>query len=176
MLILLADHGPAVSGATNTIITARAGKDIVSSLIAGLATIGPRFGGAIDASARTWYECVRDSISTADLITKMRRKGEYIPGIGHRLYSKFRPDDRVARLTDCVHELRQSRHLDFARAVEALTLEKKPNLILNVDGAIAAILLDIFGDIGMTRDEIETALDSGVFNAFFILARTIGLL
>ena len=33
-LILLADHGPAVSGATNSIVTARAGKDIVSSLIA----------------------------------------------------------------------------------------------------------------------------------------------
>lgn len=43
VLILLADHGPAVSGATNTIITARAGKDLISSLIAGLATIGPRF-------------------------------------------------------------------------------------------------------------------------------------
>jgi len=43
VLILLADHGPAVSGATNTIITARAGKDLVTSLIAGLTTIGPRF-------------------------------------------------------------------------------------------------------------------------------------
>jgi ATP citrate (pro-S)-lyase len=44
ILILLADHGPAVSGATNTIITARAGKDVVDSLCAGLLTIGPRFG------------------------------------------------------------------------------------------------------------------------------------
>ena len=34
VLILLADHGPAVSGATNTIVTARAGKDLVTSLIA----------------------------------------------------------------------------------------------------------------------------------------------
>lgn len=34
VLILLADHGSAVSGATNTIITARAGKDLVTSLIA----------------------------------------------------------------------------------------------------------------------------------------------
>lgn len=34
IVILLADHGPAVSGATNTIITARAGKDILSSLVA----------------------------------------------------------------------------------------------------------------------------------------------
>ncbi len=34
VIILLADHGPAVSGATNTIITARAGKDVVDSMCA----------------------------------------------------------------------------------------------------------------------------------------------
>ena len=34
-----ADHGPAVSGAHNTIVTARAGKDLVSSLVSGLLTI-----------------------------------------------------------------------------------------------------------------------------------------
>lgn len=61
--MITADHGPAVSGAHNTIITARAGKDLVSSLVSGLVTIGtlfifflcniagPRFGGAIDDAA-----------------------------------------------------------------------------------------------------------------------------
>ena len=39
VIILLADHGPAVSGATNTIITARAGKDVVDSVCAGLLAI-----------------------------------------------------------------------------------------------------------------------------------------
>jgi ATP citrate (pro-S)-lyase len=39
ILILLADHGPAVSGANNAIVTARAGNDLKSSLIAGLTTI-----------------------------------------------------------------------------------------------------------------------------------------
>ncbi len=33
ILQLTADHGPAVSGAHNCIITARAGKDLVSSLV-----------------------------------------------------------------------------------------------------------------------------------------------
>ena len=41
-LIVTADHGPAVSGAHNTIVTARAGKDLVSSLTSGLLTIGDR--------------------------------------------------------------------------------------------------------------------------------------
>ena len=37
--MVTADHGPAVSGAHNTIVTARAGKDLVSSVTAGLLTI-----------------------------------------------------------------------------------------------------------------------------------------
>jgi ATP citrate (pro-S)-lyase len=32
ILMLLADHGPSVSGANNTIVAARADKDLVSSL------------------------------------------------------------------------------------------------------------------------------------------------
>jgi len=44
ILMVTADHGPAVSGAHNTIGSARAGKDLVSSLASGLLTIGPRFG------------------------------------------------------------------------------------------------------------------------------------
>lgn len=65
-----ADHGPAVSGAHNTIVTARAGKDLVSALCSGLLTIGPRFGGALDKAAemftqvcgkRRWYATWRCS-------------------------------------------------------------------------------------------------------------------
>jgi len=44
VIVLIADHGPAVAGATNAITTSRAGNDIKSSLISGLATIGSRFG------------------------------------------------------------------------------------------------------------------------------------
>ena len=34
-IMLCADHGPCVSGAHNSIVTARAGKDLVSSLVSG---------------------------------------------------------------------------------------------------------------------------------------------
>jgi len=51
-LVIMADHGPAVSGAQNTIVTARAGKGLVESLVSGLLTIGPRFGGAVADAAR----------------------------------------------------------------------------------------------------------------------------
>jgi len=68
------------------------------------------------------------------------------------------------------------KHLDFALEVESITLEKKANLILNVDGMIAAMLLDIMSDIGMSYDEIQEYIDAGIFNGLFILARTTGFI
>jgi len=56
ILMVCADHGPAVSGAHNTIVAARAGKDLVSSLASGLLTISPRFGGALDGAAAIFTE------------------------------------------------------------------------------------------------------------------------
>jgi len=41
-----------VSGAHNSIVASRAGKDLVSSLCSGLLTIGDRFGGAINDAAK----------------------------------------------------------------------------------------------------------------------------
>ncbi|XP_058227164.1 ATP-citrate synthase beta chain protein 1-like isoform X2 [Rhododendron vialii] len=46
-IMLCANHGPCVSGAYNTKVTARSGKDLVSSLVVGLLTIGARFGGLL---------------------------------------------------------------------------------------------------------------------------------
>lgn len=72
MLILTADHGPAVSGAHNTIVTARAGKDLISSLCSGLLTIGPRFGGAIDGAAAMFSAAVDEGLTPQEFIDKMR--------------------------------------------------------------------------------------------------------
>ena len=47
------------AGAHNTIVTSRAGKDLVSCLVSGLLTIGPRFGGAIDDAARFFQVWLR---------------------------------------------------------------------------------------------------------------------
>ena len=47
---------PPLAGAHNAIVTSRAGKDLISCLVSGLLTIGPRFGGAIDDAARYFQE------------------------------------------------------------------------------------------------------------------------
>jgi citrate synthase len=70
-----------------------------------------------------------------------------------------------------------SKYLDFALAVEKITTEKKNNLILNVDGCIAACFLDMCESSGeFTSDEINEIVELGYLNAFFVLGRSIGLM
>ncbi len=176
VLILLADHGPAVSGAINTIVTARAGKDLISSLIAGLATIWPRFGGAIDGAATGFFSAVHNWRSPEQYVDDHKGRGELIQWIGHRVKSKYNPDTRCSLLLEIAAHFPTSTHIDFAKAVEKLTLEKKPNLILNVDGHIAALLLDLMIGIGMDATDIQHYLNAGIANAFFVLARSIGFI
>lgn len=173
---LTIDHGPQVSGAVNTIITARAGKDIVDSLAAGLLTIGPRFGGATNAAATVWHQAVSNEQTADQIIKAHTKKNEPIPGIGHKKYRLDQPDPRVAIINEFLQKnLTTHNHLNKAREVEALTLEKKPNLILNVDGIIAAGMLDILSekeDYDFAR--LSSLIETGFFNALFVIPRTVG--
>merc|ERR1712178_548850 len=95
VLMITADHGPAVSGAHNTIVTARAGKDLVSALCSGLLTIGPRFGGALDDAAKMFSDAHDSGISPKGFVDTMKRGNKLIMGIGHRIKSISNPDQRV---------------------------------------------------------------------------------
>lgn len=176
ILILLADHGPAVSGATNAMITARAGNDLKSSLIAGLTTIWPRFGGAIDWAATYFLQAVADGITPNEFVTSMKKAGLNIPWIWHKVKSKFNPDKRCEILLELAEKFPNKKHLQFALAVEEITVEKRCNLILNVDGMIAVMLIDLFEDLWLSHQEIREYIEAGIFNAFFILARTTGFI
>ena len=85
--MVTADHGPAVSGAHNTIIASRAGKDLVSSLASGLLTIGDRFGGALDGAAREFSQAYDSNMIPMEFVNSMRKQHKLIPGIGHRVKS-----------------------------------------------------------------------------------------
>lgn len=173
VIILLADHWPAVSWATNAIITSRAWNDLKSSLIAWLTTIWPRFGWAIDWAWKYFFENVKDNISPEDFVKNMKSKWINIPWIWHKVKSKFNPDKRCEILLNLSKNFPYKKHINFALEVERLTLEKKPNLILNVDWMIASLMLDIFKDLNMTDNEIKDYIEAWIFNWFFILARSI---
>ncbi|CAD7014258.1 unnamed protein product [Ceratitis capitata] len=128
-LMVTADHGPAVSGAHNTIVCARAGKDLVSSVVSGLLTIGDRFGGALDGSARQFSEAYDSNLHPMDFVNQMRKEGRLIMGIGHRVKSINNPDVRVKIIKEFVLENFPSAPLlRYALEVEKITTSKKPNL------------------------------------------------
>lgn len=176
ILRLLVDHGPYVSGAVNTIIASRAGRDLVSSLSAGLLTVGPRFGGAINQAASNWIEGVTSGKSASQFVEDFASRKIYISGIGHRKYRSDMPDPRVAEIISYSEGL-EAKFTNFAREVEKITVAKKGNLILNVDGAIASVLLDILNEKeGYSIDELKKLVDVEFFNALFVISRSVGFI
>jgi ATP-citrate lyase alpha-subunit len=177
VLKTVADHGPAVSGAHNAKVTARAGKSVVEALVTGLLTIGPRFGGAIDGAAEYFKYADDNDLSPKEFLAYMKKKGVPIPGIGHRIKSLKNPDLRVTGLMNFAAEHFPSTPLlDYARTVEALTTSKKENLILNVDGTIGILMVDMWRALGYPEEEIDEFIKSGTLNAFFIVGRSIGFI
>jgi ATP citrate (pro-S)-lyase len=174
-IMVTADHGPAVSGAHNTIVAARAGKDLISSLASGMLTIGPRFGGAIDGAAQVFSNAYDQGLSPAEFIEEMKRKGENIQGIGHLIKNINNPDMRVAIMKDYAKKnFKSTPLLDYALEVEKLTTAKKDNLILNVDGCIGICFVDMLRS-ELSKQEADEYIQMGALNGLFVLGRTIGM-
>mmetsp|Transcript_70293 Transcript_70293/g.147163 ORF Transcript_70293/g.147163 Transcript_70293/m.147163 type:complete len:663 (-) Transcript_70293:138-2126(-) len=178
ILMVTADHGPAVSGAHNTIVTARAGKDLISALCSGLLTIGPRFGGALDDAARMFAHALDSGVSPKDFIDKMKKTNQLIMGIGHRIKSLANPDQRVVIIKEYAKQhFKNTPVLDFALEVEQLTTRKRANLILNVDGCIAVCFVDMIRSCGaFSREECDDLMDFGCLNGLFVLGRSMGFI
>jgi len=176
VLMVTADHGPAVSGAHNTIVCARAGKDLVSSLCSGLLTIGPRFGGALDAAAEQFSSANDKGMSAQEFVSTMRKKKQLIMGIGHKVKSLENPDARVTIVKKFVRRhFKSTDCLDFACEVEKVCTKKKSNLILNVDGAIAVAFVDLLRTCGaFTQEEANEYIKMKVLNGLFVVGRSIG--
>ena len=174
---IIADHGAAVSGAHNTIVTARAGKDLISSLVTGLLTIGPRFGGAVNGAAEHFLFGLRNNMAPREFIGHMKDKNVNIQGIGHKLKTLENPDVRVELMKNFAKtHFQDTPLLNYALSVEAVTTQKKNNLILNVDGTIGVLLVDLLKEIGFSDTEIDQMIKMGTFNALFVLGRSIGFM
>ncbi|MDI9616717.1 MAG: citrate/2-methylcitrate synthase [Methanothrix sp.] len=178
VLQIVADHGPSVSAAHNAIVASCAGKDLISSLASGLLTIGPRFGGAIDDAAREFKRAYDSGLTPEQFVNEMKRKGVNIPGIGHRIKSVKNPDKRVQLLIDYAkRHFARTDLLNYALQVEAITTAKKGNLILNVDGCIGILFLDLMASCPVfTQQDIDDVLKYGYLNGLFALGRTIGII
>lgn len=97
---------------------------------------------------------------------------------GNRIKRGDNRDKRVELLQRYARENFPSvKYMEYAVEVETYTLSKANNLVLNVDGAIGSLFLDLLAGSGMFKNaEIDEIVEIGYLNGLFVLARSIGLI
>lgn len=160
LLIAAIDHGPGTASAMTARISASAKNSMHTSLAAGLLGLGERHGLAIEAAMKFFATNIGEN-DLAGLLSKMKEQKKYAPGFGHRVLSV---DSRAHKLFDIAKETGFfGRHCQFAlKVLEELNKISSKPLPINIDGAMAAVLLDM---------GIDASLSQGIF----MIARVPGL-
>lgn len=168
MLVSSVDHGATPPSVVAARTAASTGAPLNAAVAAGVLSINRFHGGAIEGCMgvllglirryerqdRSWEE-VAD-----ELLGEFRAEKKRVPGLGHRIHSD---DPRTRRLFTLAEEAGVSGAGVQAMSSLARGLARQgKNLPINVDGALAALLVDL-------------EFDPSVANAFFIMARVPGL-
>lgn len=154
------DHGPGTASAQTVRIVASAKNSLHTSVAAGILAMGERHGSAIEGAAIFFQEYAH----TRDIVTlakTMKEQKVRVPGYGH---SFLEEDHRSATLFTIAKEQGiHGAHCAFAEQFhqEINTIFSK-KLALNIDGAMAAVLLDM-------------GFDTRIMKGFFMIARVPGL-
>lgn len=162
ILNLSADHGPNAPSAVATITATKEGKTMGESVGLGMAQIGDRHGGAGGPLMEVMYRIKNQGTSIKGEIEELIKKGERLPGVGHRVYKDADPRAQLIMKTAIDNGVGGG----FVEIVNQLRdeLEKQSGkrLPINIDGAIAAV----FCGLGLKPEH-------GI--AIFIIARAPGL-
>lgn len=141
ILISSMDHGVGPSSGFVPRVVASTGNNLVHSMAAGLLTLGPYHGLAIADAAKVIKQ-VKDmgvtSLQASHFVLDKR-----IPGLGHPHYKHT--DPRSEQLFEMTRELQipQDHQLAMLSIQKAVYENSQKHLVINIDGAIAAILLDL---------------------------------
>lgn len=158
ILISTIDNGMGPPSVTNARNSASAGNPMQAAVAAGVLGIGDSHGGAIEECARL----LQMGLAADKLVEKVISSGERIPGFGHKVYKD--EDPRATQIFNKAKELGfYGEHCELAKAVEAKLEELKgKKIVLNVDGAIAAVVSDMGFDYRLGK-------------GFFLIGRVVGL-
>jgi len=158
LMISVVDHGIVAPSAVSRIVAA-SGVPLQACVAAGILTIGDVHGGAGEQVARRIQEWVCEARAAgidmpekaAQVVADSRERKARIEGYGHPLHPVG--DERVDTMVALARELDLvGPHLNLALAIEA-EIEKRSSrrIPLNVDGAMAAVLMDLGFDWRLTR-------------------------
>jgi len=168
MLVSSIDHGATPPSALAARTAASTGAPLNAAVATGILSINRYHGAAIYDCMGVIQEGLQRHQETGtpieeianDLVKEYREAKKRIAGIGHRVHTA---DPRTAKLFSMAQELGVAGNgVTMLKAIEEALIQMGKTLPINVDGAIAAILVDL---------DIPRPLA----NAFFIMARVPGL-
>lgn len=159
LLVSAIEHGIDVPSSVASRIAISTGNPMNVALASGVLALGARHGGAIEGVALL----LKLDETPDDIVRRIMSSKEKISGFGHRLYKE--KDPRAEMLFSRAQELGffgvfVKKAYDIAAALERASGKHLP---INIDGAMAAILL-------------ELGFDPRLAWGIFIFARTAGLL
>lgn len=154
------DHGVGTASAMTSRIVASAGSSMHTALAAGILAMGKLHGGATEDAAKFFAENVEIKDVT-ELVKSLKEKKIRLPGYGHKVLTHDHRSDTLFSVAKAANFYGE--HCRFAEEAGAQLnkISSKP-LPLNVDGAMAAIILDMGFDWRLAK-------------GFFIIARMPGL-
>ncbi|MGH2452165.1 MAG: citryl-CoA lyase [bacterium] len=168
MLIAVADHGPTPPSTMAARVIASGNRRAVEAAVAGgLLAVGDAHGGAGEETMRMLRQglaLIADERLTVPAAAERvaetyRRRGERIPGVGHRVHTR---DPRTETLWTLAQEAGLAgAAVELMRAVAAAARPERP-LPVNVDGALAAVL-------------VEMGFEPAVGKIVFLLGRCAGI-
>lgn len=158
ILISTIDNGLGPPSVTNARNSASAGNPMQAAVAAGVLGIGEAHGGAIEECARL----LQMGLTAEKLVEKVLGSGDRIPGFGHKVYRD--QDPRAAQIFEKAKQLGFfGENCELVQSVEKILEEKKgKKIVINVDGAIAAVISDMGFDYRLGK-------------GFFIIGRVVGL-
>lgn len=141
ILVASMDHGLSPSSGFVPRVVASTGNNLVHSIAAGLLTLGPYHGLAIADAAETILQVKERGLESLQESHFSSRKR--IMGLGHPHYKQV--DPRSEQLFLLAHEAGIStQHQEIMVQIQKAVFDQsEKHLVINIDGAIAALLLDL---------------------------------
>lgn len=157
MWITVLEHGIAPPSTFIPRVVASTGNSLSAALASSALAIGPKHGGAIEAAA----QLLSLEKTAAEIVSDAQKNNRRLAGFGHAVYKDA--DPRATLLFQLTKKLKFSgKYFKKAYQIEKeLAKTKNKTIPLNIDGAIAAGIL-------------ELGFDPRLANAFFIIPRLIG--
>lgn len=169
ILVSSVDHGVTPPSALAARNAASTGAPLNGAIASGVLAINRFHGGAIEGCMKVLQRILaisnEKSVSiedaAAEALEEEKAARRRVPGYGHRVHTA---DPRTARLLELAKKLKLTGKGIEASSALSKAIEKSlgKKLPLNVDGAIAACLVDL-------------GIDPALANAFFIISRVPGL-